>query len=89
MYKFSIARLLIIGTSSHIISFTTCNNLAKPDCLLIPQVILFSISSGILSLECVVRLSSNINIATPEETVAREIKFLDLTVASIVRYKYV
>ena len=85
----SIVRLSIIGVSSHIMSFVSWSNLAKSDYLLTLQVILSSIWRGSLNLEWVVQPPGNILVATPEEVVASAIKFLDLIVASITRFKNV
>ena len=67
--------------------FAVCKSVANPDCLLTLQTLESSILSGILNLECVVRLSVKIDVATPDDVVASAIKLLDLIVVRIARYK--
>ena len=78
-----------IGASSQIIIFAICRSLAKFNCLLILQTVESSILSGILNLECIVHPLGKIDATTPDDVVASTIRFLDLGVARIARYKNV
>ncbi|KAF5464538.1 hypothetical protein F2P56_014609, partial [Juglans regia] len=71
------------------INFAIRNNLARVPCLLTLQVIFLSRSNGILKRECDVRSPGKIDAATPDDAVARAIKFFDLTVARGALYKNV
>ena len=57
--------------------------------MLILQTVESSILRGILNLECVVHPPSKIDATTPDDNVASEISFLDLSVARIARCKNV
>ena len=85
--KHSIDCRFDIDASSQIMIFAVCKSVANPDCLLTLQTLESSILSGILNLECVVRLSVKIDVATPDDVVASAIKLLDLIVVRIARYK--
>ena len=59
--------------------FTICRSLGKVNCLVVLQIVESSILRGILNLECVVWPLGNIDAATPDDDVARAIRFLDLS----------
>lgn len=74
----SIACLFDRVASSQMISFASCNNLGKPDCLLIEHVTLsLLICSGILNKEWAVWTSSKIDVAIPNDVVASAIIYFE------------